>query len=120
MVTYPVEHVFEGRRIPIASPMRCRIRGMAVKKGRFSYPTKGTCSSEISFSVVDGKLHGVKFTGGCRGNTRGLSRMLEGVDSAQARRKLKGIRCGDKGTSCPDQFARAIEAWGKARRKIPR
>jgi uncharacterized protein (TIGR03905 family) len=84
-------------------------------KGAFTYKTAGTCGSAISFSVMNGKLHGVAFTGGCPGNTQGLSRMLEGCKPEEACRRLAGIRCGNKDTSCPDQFARAVKAWQKNR-----
>jgi len=81
-----------------------------IPRRKIIYPTEGTCCSDISFELVGGKLHNVKFTGGCHGNTQGLSRMLEGCDPQEAHKRLKGIRCGDKPTSCPDQLARAIEA----------
>ena len=74
----------------------------------FKYKTKGTCSQEIQFDIVDGKLTGVKFIGGCSGNTQGLSRLVEGMDAEEAVKRLSGINCGFKSTSCPDQLARAI------------
>jgi uncharacterized protein (TIGR03905 family) len=85
------------------------------KRAPFTYLTEGTCSSAISFRVVGGRLRGVAFKGGCHGNTQGLSRMLEGCRPAEAYKRLKGIRCGEKSTSCPDQFARAVEAWKASR-----
>lgn len=74
----------------------------------FKYKTKGTCSQEIQFDIVDGKLTGVKFIGGCSGNTQGLARLVEGMDAEEAVKRLSGIKCGFKATSCPDQLARAI------------
>ncbi|MBE6688248.1 MAG: TIGR03905 family TSCPD domain-containing protein [Ruminococcaceae bacterium] len=74
----------------------------------FKYKTKGTCSREIQFDVVDGKLTGVKFIGGCAGNTQGVARLVEGMTPDEAVKRLSGIKCGFKPTSCPDQLARAI------------
>ncbi len=79
----------------------------------YTYKTKGTCSSRIDFSVEDGKLHRVTFTGGCNGNLQGIGRLVEGMPVEEAVSRLSGIRCGFKPTSCPDQLARAIrEAVG--------
>ena len=75
----------------------------------FKYKTKGTCSQEIQFDIVDGKLTDVKFIGGCSGNTQGVARLVEGMDAEEAVKRLSGIKCGFKSTSCPDQLARAIE-----------
>lgn len=74
----------------------------------FKYKTKGTCSQEIQFDIVDGKLSGVKFIGGCSGNTQGVARLVEGMKPEEAVAKLAGIKCGFKPTSCPDQLACAI------------
>ena len=73
------------------------------------YTTQGTCSREISFDVVDNKLHNVKFTGGCNGNLKGISSLVVGMKAEDAIARLKGIKCGFKPTSCPDQLARALE-----------
>lgn len=75
------------------------------------YQTKGTCSREIDFEVVDGKLHNVSYLGGCNGNLQGVSALVEGMDVNEAIAKLKGIKCGFKQTSCPDQLARALEKY---------
>lgn len=75
----------------------------------FKYKTKGTCSKEIQFDIVDGKLTDVKFIGGCSGNTQGVARLVEGMDAEEAVKRLSGIKCGFKSTSCPDQLARAIK-----------
>ena len=101
---------------PDAPVIRVEYRHMPAKKRgsrrKIIYPSEGTCCSEIVFELVDGKLHNVKFTGGCRGSTQGLARMLEGCDPAEAHKRLRGIKCGDKDTSCPDQLAQAIEVHG--------
>lgn len=75
------------------------------------YITRGVCSRAIDFDVVDGKLTNVKFTGGCHGNTQGVARLLEGMDVDEAIRRMDGIDCGGRGTSCPDQMARALKAY---------
>ena len=78
------------------------------------YTTRGTCSRLIEFSVEDGILKDVKYTGGCSGNLQGISRLIEGMDVNEAISRIEGIRCGFKSTSCPDQLAKALkEATGK-------
>lgn len=63
----------------------------------------------IEFEIEEGKLHNIVFTGGCNGNLKGLSSLCEGADAETVKEKLKGIKCGFKSTSCPDQLSRAIE-----------
>lgn len=75
------------------------------------YKTQGVCSREISFEVKDNKLTNVHFTGGCSGNTQGLSRLMEGMDIDDAISRLDGIHCGPRPTSCPDQLARALKQY---------
>lgn len=75
------------------------------------YVTKGTCAREISFDVVDGKVHQVQFLGGCGGNTQGVAALIEGMPVEEAIQRLKGIKCGPKQTSCPDQLAQALEQY---------
>lgn len=74
----------------------------------YNYRTKGVCSRNISFDIVDGKVTDVRFDGGCSGNTKGVASLVEGMDAEEAVRRLEGITCGFKGTSCPDQLAKAI------------
>ena len=74
----------------------------------FQYRTKGVCSRNITLDIVDGKVMNVKFDGGCNGNTQGVARLVEGMDAQEAIRRMEGIQCGFKGTSCPDQLAKAI------------
>lgn len=74
-----------------------------------SYKTKGTCSVQIDFDVVDNKIYNLKFLGGCNGNLKGIAALVEGQDINTVKEKLKGIRCGMKETSCPDQLAKALE-----------
>lgn len=73
------------------------------------YRTQGVCSTEISFSVEEGCLKNVEFTRGCPGNLQAIQILLEGMPAIDAIKKLKGIRCGDKETSCVDQLVKAIE-----------
>jgi uncharacterized protein (TIGR03905 family) len=70
---------------------------------------KGVCAKEVTFSVKNGRLTGVKFYKGCPGNLRAMGRLLEGMPVEEAIAKLKGIKCGDKPTSCSDQFARVLK-----------
>ena len=72
------------------------------------YRTKGVCSRAITFDIVDNKVTGVQFIGGCSGNTQGVARLVEGMNVSEAVMRLEGIECGYKTTSCPDQLAKAI------------
>lgn len=74
----------------------------------FQYRTKGVCARNVSFDIVDGKIVDVRFDGGCSGNTKGVAQLVEGMDAAEVISRLEGIQCGFKGTSCPDQLAKAI------------
>ena len=76
---------------------------------QYSYKPSGVCSRKISFEIVDGKVTNVKFTGGCAGNTQGLAALAEGMTTDEIIKRLSGIRCGFKGTSCPDQLAKAVK-----------
>ena len=74
----------------------------------YTYRTKGVCSRAIIVDVEDGIVKRAEFVGGCSGNTQGVSRLVEGMPAEEAVRRLSGIRCGSKNTSCPDQLASAI------------
>jgi len=72
---------------------------------------QGTCSRSIDFEIdAEGRLRNVCFNGGCHGNTQGISALVEGAYAAEVANRLRGIRCGNKATSCPDQLARAIDS----------
>lgn len=75
------------------------------------YTTQGTCSRKISFEVEDGKLHNVDFLGGCNGNLKGIAALVEGKPVEEVIQTLKGITCGPKPTSCPDQLATALQLY---------
>ena len=76
----------------------------------YSYKTRGTCSREIAFEIEDGKVKNVQFFGGCNGNLKGIGALVEGMDVEEVIRRVEGIRCGMKSTSCPDQLAQALKA----------
>lgn len=73
------------------------------------YRTTGTCSSLIELELCDGIVKNVVFRGGCNGNLQGVGRLVEGLPAAEVIRRLDGVRCGHKTTSCPDQLCRAVE-----------
>lgn len=78
------------------------------------YKTHGTCSRMIHVEIEDGIVRDVKFTGGCNGNTQGVAKLVVGRKADEVVSLLKGTDCGGRGTSCPDQLAKAIEeAMGK-------
>ena len=77
------------------------------------YETSGTCSRAIMLDVDDatGIVNEIQFVGGCMGNTQGVARLVEGMNVDAAIEKLAGIDCGGRGTSCPDQLARALKQY---------
>lgn len=72
------------------------------------YKTKGVCAKAIEINVENGIILSVSFIGGCSGNLQGIARLVEGMQAGEAIRRLKGIRCGMRYTSCPDQLAKAL------------
>ena len=74
----------------------------------YVYKTSGTCSKEIRFSIENGILKNVSFLGGCNGNLQGIGKLVEGMKVEEVEKRLKGISCGGRPTSCPDQLACAI------------
>ena len=74
-----------------------------------TYSTKGTCAKEIKFDLTDGIVNNVKFIGGCPGNLQAISTLVEGMSAEEVIKKLKGITCGDKPTSCTDQLVMALQ-----------
>ncbi len=77
---------------------------------KFTYRPKGVCSQLMEIETEDGKIKSVSVLGGCSGNLQGISRLVEGMDIEEAIRRMEGIRCGYKSTSCPDQLAQALKA----------
>ncbi len=80
----------------------------------YSYKTRGTCSREIHFDIDAGVVKNVRFVMGCMGNTQGVARLVEGMTVDEAISRLSGIDCGGRGTSCPDQLAKALTAAKEA------
>lgn len=76
---------------------------------RYRHENMGTCSQAVSFDVEDGIVKNVVFEGGCHGNTQGICRLVEGMRVEEVIKRLDGIRCGFKMTSCPDQLAKALK-----------
>lgn len=74
----------------------------------YSYKPHGVCARGISFDIEDNIVKNIKFSGGCSGNTQGVSALAEGMAADELMERLAGIRCGFKSTSCPDQLAKAV------------
>ena len=75
----------------------------------YTYRTKGTCSSSITFDINDGIVSNVSFTGGCNGNLKAISKLVDGMEAEKLISILKGNTCGFRKTSCADQLATAVE-----------
>lgn len=75
------------------------------------YQTKGTCSRAIEIEIENGIVTNVAFDGGCHGNTQGICALVKGMRKEEVIRRLSGIRCKSKPTSCPDQLARALNSF---------
>lgn len=78
---------------------------------KITYRPKGVCSRLMEIEIEDGKIADVKVTDGCSGNLQGISRLLQGMEVEEAIRRMEGIRCGGKPTSCPDQLATALRQY---------
>ena len=75
---------------------------------QFEHKNKGTCSQAIRFELDGNIVRNVQFLGGCHGNLQGIGKLVEGMDADEVVKRLRGLRCGMKQTSCPDQLAKAI------------
>jgi len=75
------------------------------------YKTRGVCSRSIEYEVENGVITKCRFVGGCMGNTQGVAALVTGMNIEEAISRLKGIQCGFRGTSCPDQLATALEEY---------
>ena len=75
----------------------------------YEYKTQNTCSRKIEFDLIDNKVHNVSFTGGCNGNLKAISKLVENMTPEEIIKKCKGIECGNKKTSCADQLATAMK-----------
>lgn len=77
---------------------------------RFTYTPKGVCSRKMTIEIEDGVIKSLEVMGGCHGNLQGISALVAGRDAREVISLLRGIDCGGKGTSCPDQLSYALEA----------
>lgn len=77
---------------------------------QFTYKTNGVCSRNILIEVEDGIVKNVVFSGGCNGNTQGISALVKGMKVEEVIARLENIKCGFKDTSCPDQLAKALKS----------
>ena len=75
----------------------------------YNFKTKGTCATNISFDIDDGKVSNIQFTGGCNGNLKAISKLCEGKDASEIASILEGNKCGMKNTSCADQLSKALK-----------
>ena len=73
------------------------------------YPVQGVCSRSVEFEIDKNRVYHVKFQGGCNGNLKAIASLVDGMEVQDVITKLRGIRCGFKNTSCPDQLAKALE-----------
>ena len=76
---------------------------------QFEYKTKGTCSQRIFFEIEGNVLKNVSYLGGCNGNLQGIAALVRGMKAQEAIERMRGIRCGFKNTSCPDQLSIALK-----------
>ncbi len=79
----------------------------------YIYNPQGVCSMRMIFDIDNNIVKSLKIIGGCPGNTVGVSKLVEGKNIDEIIQLLKGIQCGNKGTSCPDQIAEALEEYKK-------
>ena len=82
-----------------------------VKNMKFEYVPKGVCSTHYTFDIEDDKILSLKVQNGCQGNLAGISRIVVGMHIDDVIKAFEGVNCGMKGTSCPDQIARALQAY---------
>ena len=75
-----------------------------------AYTPEGVCSERIYFTIDGGRVVHVEFVNGCEGNLQGIASLVEGMEVNEVIRRLRGIDCSGRGTSCPDQLARALES----------
>lgn len=99
----------ENRRYGNEGKIQKSEEGAKYNMKTYRYKTKGSCSTEIIYSVDEGKIVEIDIRDGCNGNIQGLMKLVLGMDVQDVIEKLKGIDCKGKGTSCPDQLAKALE-----------
>lgn len=80
-------------------------------KDKITYTTHGTCSRQINIEIENNVITDISFVGGCSGNTQGICKLVLGMNITDVIERIRGIKCGFKQTSCPDQLARALEQY---------
>ena len=75
----------------------------------YEYIPEGVCSRQIEFDIIDNKIKNLKYTGGCNGNLKAISRLVENMETQDIIDKCKGVKCREKETSCIDQLVKALE-----------
>ena len=101
----PIPNLFGYRQVRQTIIFKSYAKEMFVMK--YTYRTKGTCSSQIELELDGDVVHNVKFTGGCDGNLKAIPQLVEGMTVDEVEKRIGGIRCGFKNTSCGDQLAKA-------------
>ena len=86
-------------------------KGLRAQMDKIVYTAEGVCTTTITVEIENAIIRNVIFEGGCDGNTQGVSRLIAGMNAHEALKRLRGIDCGGKGTSCPDQLSRALEGY---------
>ena len=76
---------------------------------QYEYKTRGVCASKILFDLDGDTVSNIRFIGGCSGNTQGIAALVEGMPLDEVVKRLEGIKCGSRPTSCPDQLAKALK-----------
>ncbi len=76
----------------------------------YTYQTRGVCSRQIVIELEDGVIQSCRFVGGCNGNTKGICSLVQGMPAEEVIERLEGTDCNGRGTSCPDQLAKALKA----------
>ena len=78
---------------------------------KINYKPKGVCAAAIQFDIEDNKVRNLFFAGGCDGSHKGISQLVEGMEVEEVAKRLKGVTCGRRNSSCPDQLVAALEEY---------
>ena len=84
---------------------------------RFEYIPNNVCANKIEFEITDSVVNNISINRGCSGNTKGIAQLCKGRNIDEVIEKLSGIECGSRGTSCPDQIARALMEYKEKTKK---
>ncbi len=77
---------------------------------QYTFQPRGVCSRQILLDIEDGVIQSCRFIGGCNGNTQGICKLVQGMEVEEVIERLEGLDCNGRGTSCPDQLAKALRA----------